>query len=61
MARHPVCPKCLSQTVEGFGGCFTTVKPSQHSLTAADIIARFTGQRFGFSQQENGTHLVELA
>ncbi|WP_395612219.1 RNA 3'-terminal phosphate cyclase [Allosphingosinicella sp.] len=40
------------------GGSFTTVKPSQHSLTAADIISRFTGRRFGFRQQADGTHLV---
>ncbi len=43
------------------GGRFTTVKPSQHSLTAADIIFRFTGRRFLFRRQEDGTHLVELA
>lgn len=40
------------------GGAFTTVKPSQHARTAADIIARFTGTRFAFEQQENGVHLV---
>lgn len=40
------------------GGAFTTVKPSQHSRTAADIIARFTGRRFGFARQADGTHLV---
>lgn len=42
------------------GGSFTTVKPSQHSLTAADIIALFTGRRFLFRQQADGTHLAEL-
>lgn len=40
------------------GGAYTTVKPSQHSRTAADIIALFTGIRFAFDQRENGTHLV---
>lgn len=40
------------------GGSFTTVKPSQHSLTARDIIERFTGQRWVFHQQPNGCHLV---
>jgi RNA 3'-terminal phosphate cyclase (ATP) len=40
------------------GGSFTTVKPSQHARTAADIIHMFTGLRFGFAQQEDGTHLV---
>ena len=43
------------------GGRFSTVKPSQHSRTAADIIALFTDRRFVFRQQEDGTHLVELA
>jgi RNA 3'-terminal phosphate cyclase (ATP) len=41
------------------GGSFTTVEPSQHSRTAADIIERFTGQRWVFEQQENGCHLVQ--
>lgn len=40
------------------GGSFTTVKPSQHARTAADIVARFTGRRFAFVQQPDGTHLV---
>jgi RNA 3'-terminal phosphate cyclase (ATP) len=40
------------------GGVFTTVKPSQHSRTAADIIALFTDIRFAFDQREDGTHLV---
>jgi RNA 3'-terminal phosphate cyclase (ATP) len=42
------------------GGSFTTVKPSQHSRTAADIIERFTGRRFVFGQQPGGEHLVQL-
>lgn len=40
------------------GGSFTTVKPSQHARTAADVIAMFTGQRWTFSAQKNGVHLV---
>lgn len=40
------------------GGSFTTVKPSQHARTAADVIERFTGQRWLFEQQANGSHLV---
>jgi len=40
------------------GGAFTTVKPSRHSRTAADVIALFTGRRFTFEQQESGVHLV---
>lgn len=43
------------------GGRFTTVKPSQHSVTAADIIFRFTSRRFLIRQQGDGTHLVEPA
>jgi RNA 3'-terminal phosphate cyclase (ATP) len=43
------------------GGAFTTVKPSQHSLTAADIIARFTGMGCTFAPSANGAHLVSLA
>lgn len=42
------------------GGSFTTVKPSQHSLTACDIIERFLGARPAFRQQPNGTHLLEV-
>lgn len=42
------------------GGSFTTVKPSQHARTAADIIERFTGQRWVFGQQDSGDHLVAL-
>ncbi len=42
------------------GGAFTTVKPSGHCLTAIEIIARFTGRRFGITQQADGTHLVAL-
>lgn len=40
------------------GGSSITVKPSQHALTARDIIERFTGQRWLFEQQSNGCHLV---
>jgi RNA 3'-terminal phosphate cyclase (ATP) len=42
------------------GGQFTTVKPSQHSLTAADIIALFLGRRFVFDKKETGEHLVGI-
>lgn len=42
------------------GGSFTTVKPSQHALTAADVIARFTGRRCLFEQQGRGVHLVRV-
>jgi RNA 3'-terminal phosphate cyclase (ATP) len=42
------------------GGTFTTVKPSQHSATAADIISRFLGPRCVFSQSASGTHLMQV-
>ena len=40
------------------GSRFTTVKPSQHAQTAAQIIAQFTGQNWAFEQQPNGCYLV---
>lgn len=43
------------------GGSFTTVKPSQHARTAADVIECFTGQRWVFEQQASGCHLVRRA
>lgn len=43
------------------GGSFTTVKPSQHARTAADVIARFTGRRFVFAQRDDGAHLARLS
>jgi RNA 3'-terminal phosphate cyclase (ATP) len=42
------------------GGTFTTVKPSQHSLTAAEQIERFTGRHAVFTPQPNGTHLLRV-
>ncbi len=42
------------------GGRFTSVKPSQHSLTAGDIIQRFLGIETGWSLRPDGVHLVEL-
>ena len=43
------------------GGSFTTVQPSQHARTAADILERFTGQRWVFKQLPSGSHLVRRA
>lgn len=43
------------------GGCFTTVKPSRHAQTAADVIALFTGQRWAFTQQVDGLHRAAMA
>lgn len=42
------------------GGSFTTVKPSQHSLTASEVIERFTGRRAVFVSQPDGTHRMTL-
>lgn len=41
-------------------GQFTCVKPSQHSRTAADIIARFTGQTIRFEDRAREPWLVSL-
>jgi len=42
------------------GGSFTTVKPSQHTLTAADIITRFLNLRCSF-EHSNGEHRVAFS
>lgn len=42
------------------GGRFTTVKPSQHSLTAAQIISRFLGRNCAFEQLPSGEHMMEI-
>lgn len=42
------------------GGTFTTVKPSEHSRTAARVIERFTGRRTRFEQQAGGEHVVTI-
>ncbi|WP_179506037.1 MULTISPECIES: RNA 3'-terminal phosphate cyclase [unclassified Sphingomonas] len=40
------------------GGAFTTVKPSQHLITAIDIAQRFTGRAVRLEQQSEGGHRV---
>ncbi len=42
------------------GGTFTTVKPSQHSLTAASVIDRFLGRHCSFMQGSSGAHLMSI-
>lgn len=42
------------------GGRFTTVKPSQHSLTASDVIALFLERRCAFAPAGDGSHLMEI-
>ncbi|CUS44729.1 MAG: RNA 3'-terminal phosphate cyclase [Pseudomonadota bacterium] len=43
------------------GGVFTTVKPSQHTTTAADIIQMFLDRRTAFQHEAGGTHRVTLS
>ncbi|MFZ2872748.1 RNA 3'-terminal phosphate cyclase, partial [Zavarzinia sp.] len=43
------------------GGGFTTVAPTGHCLTNAEVIHRFTGRRIVFTPQADGTHGVALA
>jgi RNA 3'-terminal phosphate cyclase (ATP) len=42
------------------GGVFTTVKPSQHATTAADIIALFLDRKTVFQHEAGGTHRVTV-
>jgi RNA 3'-terminal phosphate cyclase (ATP) len=42
------------------GGSFAMVKPSQHSLTAAEVIARFLPVSIAFSEKDEGRHLVTV-
>ena len=43
------------------GGSFTTVKLSQHTRTAMDLIKRFTGVDFAINDGPGGSNLVEVA
>lgn len=42
------------------GGAFTTVKPSQHSYTAAAVIEQFLDRRCGFTQLLSGAHRLDV-
>ncbi|MEA3010719.1 MAG: 3-terminal phosphate cyclase [Sphingomonadales bacterium] len=42
------------------GGRFTTVKPSLHSRTGAEVIARFLDVRIAFEEKGDGCHLVTV-
>lgn len=42
------------------GGSFTTVKPSKHSLTGAEVIAKFLDVRIAFEEKDGGCHLVRV-
>jgi RNA 3'-terminal phosphate cyclase (ATP) len=43
------------------GGSFTTVKPTLHARTAAEVIAKFLPVAIRFEEQEDGRHLVTVA
>jgi len=42
------------------GGAFTSVKLSEHTRTAAEIIQRFTGRQVHFDATGTGAHLVAI-
>ncbi|HYI39337.1 MAG TPA: RNA 3'-terminal phosphate cyclase [Allosphingosinicella sp.] len=42
------------------GGSFTTVKPSQHSRTGAEVIAKFLEVGIAFEDKDGGCHLVTV-
>ena len=43
------------------GGSFTTVKPSQHTLTNAGVIGRFLGSEIRFEKTEDGIWCVGIS
>jgi RNA 3'-terminal phosphate cyclase (ATP) len=43
------------------GGSFTTVNPSKHSRTGAEVISRFLDVRITFDEKDGGCHLVTVA
>lgn len=43
------------------GGSFTTVKPSQHSRTGAEVIGRFLDMRISFDEHESGCWRVTVS
>lgn len=42
------------------GGAFTTVKPSRHTRTAADIVTMFLDRRCSIEARSDGAHLVSI-
>lgn len=42
------------------GGSFSTVKPSQHARTGAEVIASFLDVSIAFDEQDDGCHIVEI-
>jgi hypothetical protein len=41
-------------------GAFTTIKLSEHTRTALNLIERCSGRGFHFSETDDGAHLVEV-
>jgi RNA 3'-terminal phosphate cyclase (ATP) len=41
-------------------GCFTTVKPTRHSRTAAEVIGRFLDVTIGFEQRNGAPYMVTV-
>lgn len=50
----------LPFALAGSGGSFTSVKISQHSRTAADVIHRFTGRTVIFEEVDGAANLVRV-
>jgi RNA 3'-terminal phosphate cyclase (ATP) len=42
------------------GGSFTTVKPSLHARTGADVVSRFLDVQITFEERDIGGHLVRV-
>ena len=42
------------------GGSFTTVNPSKHSKTGAEVISKFLDVRIAFQEKNDGCHLVTV-
>jgi RNA 3'-terminal phosphate cyclase (ATP) len=42
------------------GGSYSTVKPSQHTLSALEIAQRFTGRDYSLTQREDGAHVISV-
>ncbi len=43
------------------GGAFTTVKPSQHFLSAIEVVERFLGTKLLLGRRDDGVHEVSVA
>jgi len=55
-----LCDQLLLPMALAGGGRFTTVKPTLHARTGAELIPRFLDVRIAFEEQPDGTHLVRV-